>query len=126
MKKLTKTELDQLYTETCSKINGYVLHGVTGEIMLVIKSYDQEMIMAVINKIGSSRIEDLKVVSHIFERDLNDRDSRNTSSARPKDKTKGSNSTRSRNTKAENSKRRAKSSPKRGTRIRETDPSMGE
>jgi hypothetical protein len=107
MKKLTKTELDQRYTETCSKINGYVLHGVTGEIMLVIKSYDQEIIMAVINKIGSSRIEDLQVVSQILERDLNDRDSRNISSTRSKDKTKSASRRGGGSTKAKNSKHRS-------------------
>lgn len=72
------------------------------------------------------RSREMKALASQLEESFYERHNGHNVKAGPKDKTKGSNSTRSRNTKAENSKRRAKSSPKRGTRIRETDPSMGE
>jgi hypothetical protein len=101
MKKLTKTELDQLYTEISSRINGYVLHGIDGQIILVVKTTDEHLIKNVIDKIGTSRIEELKIISKRLEMDLHDRNNRHPSETGSKNKTKGavSNGSGSRKTK---------------------------
>jgi hypothetical protein len=106
MKKLTKTEVDQLYTEISSSINGYVLHGSEGEMILVIKTTDEHLIKNVIDKIGSSRIEELKIISKRLEMDLHDRDNRHPSQTGSKNKTKGSVSNGSGSRKTKNTKHR--------------------
>ena len=107
-------------------MNGYFLFGTNDEIILVFKSSSEEEIINIIKKIATMRSREMKALASELEESFYERSNGYNVKAGPKDKTKGSNSTRSRNPKAENSKHRAKHSPKRMTRIRETDPSMGE
>lgn len=107
-------------------MNGYFLFGTNDEIILVFKSPSEEDIINIIKKIATMRSREMKALASELEESFYERSNGYNGKTGPENKTKGSNSNGSRNPKAENSKHRSKHSPKRGPRIRETDPSMGE
>jgi ribosome-binding ATPase YchF (GTP1/OBG family) len=93
-------------------MNGYVLHGVDGEILLVMRGFDEEEILHIIGRIRASRRKDIKELAEELEKSLYDNGSRRDSSqVGPKNKSKGSNSTRSGRTKTADPKHRSKPRP---------------
>ena len=77
-------------------MNSYILEGTDGEYIIVIKSFDVKLITDIIDRIASSRKEDLKELAWQLEKSLHDDGSRrNSSKARPKNTAKSTNSTRS-------------------------------
>jgi hypothetical protein len=93
-------------------MNGYVLHGVDGEILLVMRGFDEEEILHIIGRIRASRRKDIKELADELEKSLYDNGSRgNPSQTRPKNKGKGTNSPRSGRSKAADTKHRTKSCP---------------
>lgn len=87
-------------------MQGYFLEGVDGELLLVIRSYNEEQMYSIIKKIETMREEEIKDLAKILEMHFNDRnkDGRHLSETRPKDKKKGTVSNRSRNRKTINTK----------------------
>ena len=71
-------------------INGYFLEGVDGELLMVIKSHDEEVMYSIIKKIESMRSPEVKKLAEILEIHFNERDSnrRNSSETRPQNKKK--------------------------------------
>lgn len=93
-------------------MEGYVLTGVEEEYLLVIKSEDYEIILAIIDRIAASRRKDFKNFALELEKSLNDDGGRRDSGkTRSKNKTKNPTSNRSRRTKTANAQHRAKSRP---------------
>lgn len=91
---------------------GYVLHGIENEILLVVRGSDEEEILHLIGRLRASRRKDIKELADELEKSLYDNDSsRNSSKARPKNKTKGATGARSGRTKAADPKHRTKPSP---------------
>ena len=92
-------------------MDGYVLSGVEGEYLLVIRTFEEEDIIHIIDRISASRKKDMKKLALILEKSLRDDGSRgNPSKARSKNKTKSSNSNRGGRSKTANTKHRTKSS----------------
>lgn len=87
-------------------MKGYFLEGVDGELLLVIRGYNEEQMYSIIKKIETMREEEMKELARVLEIHFNDRnkDGRNSGSARPENKKKGTVSNRNRNRKAINSK----------------------
>jgi len=91
-------------------MDGYVLHGTDGEILLVVKSTYEEEILHLIERMLASRRKDVKELAWELEKSLYDnRSTRDTSKTRSKDKSKSTNGSSSRSKKAENTQRRTKS-----------------
>lgn len=107
-------------------MNGYFLFGTNNEVILVLKSGQEDDILQVIKKLATMRSKEVKELASELEESFYERSYRNNVEAGPKNKTKGSNSTRGRNTKAKDSKHRAKHGPEGWARVRTTDPDMGE
>jgi hypothetical protein len=86
-------------------ISGYFLEGVDGELLMVIRSYDEETMYSIIKKIESMRSPEIKKLAEILEMHFNERDSNggDSSKARSQDKKKSTDSNRSRNRKTGNS-----------------------
>lgn len=68
-------------------MNAYIKRGVDGEIILVIRGYDEEVVEAVISKLQHARSKALKILAEQLEKDFNGNDStRGTiSKTKPKD-----------------------------------------
>ena len=68
-------------------MNAYIKRGVDGEIILVIRGYDKEVVEAVISKLQHARSKALKTLAEQLEKDFNGNDStRGTiSKIKPKD-----------------------------------------
>ena len=68
-------------------MNAYIKRGVDGEIVLVIRGYDKEVIEAVISKLQHARSKVLKTLAEQLEKDFNGSDStrRTISKTKPKD-----------------------------------------
>lgn len=99
-------------------MNGYFLFGTNEEIILVIKSSDEEDILNIIKKIATMRSKKVKELASQLEESFYERSYRNNVKAGSKNKTKGSNSTRGGNTKTKNAKHRAEHGSKGRTRSR--------
>jgi hypothetical protein len=87
------------------KIKGYVLEGVDKELLLVIRSYDEEQVYSIIKKIETMRDNEIKELAKVLEMHLNDRHSNrgDSSETRSQNKKKSTTSNRSRNRKTINS-----------------------
>lgn len=107
-------------------MNGYFLFGTNNEVILVLKSGQEEDILNIIRKLATMRSKDMKAFASQLEESFYERSYRNTIQAGPKDKTKSANSTRSRNTKAKDAKHRTEHGVKGGSRSWKTDPHLGE
>lgn len=107
-------------------MNGYFLFGTNNEVILVLKSGQEEDILNIIKKLATMRSKEMKAFASQLEESFYERSYRNHVEAGSKDKTKGPNSTRSRNTKAKNAKHRAEHGSERRVRSRKTDPDLGE
>ncbi len=94
-------------------MNGYFLFGTNEEIILVIKSTDEEDILNIIKKIATMRSKKVKALASQLEESFYERSYRNNVKAGPKNKTEGTNSTRGRNTKTENTEHRPEHGSKR-------------
>ena len=89
------------------KIKGYFLEGVDGELLMVIRGYDEEQMYSIIKKLESMRSPEIKnlaetLENHFYERDSNN--GRHNVTARPENKKKGTSSNRNRNRKTINTK----------------------
>lgn len=88
-------------------MNGYFLFGTNEEIILVIKSSDEEDILNIIKKIATMRSKEVKELASQLEESFYERSYRNNVKAGPKNKTKGADGPRGRNTKTKDSKHRS-------------------
>lgn len=107
-------------------MNGYFLFGTNNEVILVLKSGQEEDILNIIRKLATMRSKDMKAFASQLEESFYERSYRNTIQTGPKDKTKSANSTRGRNTKAKDAKHRTEHGVKGGSRSWKTDPHLGE
>ena len=90
--------------------DAYVLEGIEEEYLLVIKTENEESILAIIDRLNTSRSKWLKELALLLEESLHDTGSRRYSGeTRPKNSPKGSNGDKRRRTKAANTKHRTKS-----------------
>jgi len=90
--------------------DAYILEGIEDEYLLVIKSQDQDSILALIDRLSTSRSKWMKELALLLEESLNDTGSRRYSGKTgPQNKTKGSNGDNRRRSKAANSQHRSKS-----------------
>lgn len=99
-------------------MNGYFLFGTNEEIILVIKSSDEEDILNIIKKIATMRSKKVKALASQLEESFYERSYRHNGKTGPKDKTKSSDSTRGRNTTTKNTEHRAEHGSKRRTGTR--------
>jgi hypothetical protein len=85
---------------------GYFLYGSDDEMMMVIRGYDENLMLSIISKLKKSREQDIKNLAEILENHFYDRDNdrRSTSKTRSENKKTGGRSIRSRNTKIKNTK----------------------
>lgn len=72
-------------------MNGYVIRGIDDELLLVIRSMDEELIHQIIKKISSMREKEIKALAEDLEMDLLNGHT-NGSNGKPKPKDKGSGS----------------------------------
>ena len=107
-------------------MNGYFLFGTNNEVILVLKSGQEDDILQVIKKLATMRSKEVKELASELEESFYERSYRNNVKAGPKNKTKGSNSTRGRNTKTKDSKHWAKHGSEGWAGVRTTDPDMGQ
>jgi hypothetical protein len=86
-------------------IGGYFLEGVDGELLMVIRSHDEEAMYSIIKKLETMRSPEVKKLAEILEMHFNERDSngRDSSKARSQNKKKSTNGNRSRDRKTGNS-----------------------
>jgi hypothetical protein len=91
-------------------LGGYFLYGSEGELLLVIKSNDEDLLLTIIKKLQASRDKDIKKLGSELEENFHDRDIRNSSKARPQNKTKSASRSRGGNSKAKDAKHRSKPS----------------
>jgi len=90
-------------------LDSYILEGIENEYLLVVKTEDMNTILALIDRLNSSRLKWMKDLAADLERSLYDTGSRRDSSkTRPKDKGKSSTGDRGRRTKAANTQHRPK------------------
>jgi hypothetical protein len=106
-------------------MNGYFLFGTNNEVILVLKSGQEEDILHIIKKLATMRSKEMKAFASQLEESFYERSYRNNVEAGSKNKTKGADSTRSRNPKTKNSKHRAKHGSKGGPGSWKTDPDLG-
>jgi hypothetical protein len=106
-------------------LNGYVMLGVTGEILMVIRSFDEEAIISIIKKLQASRDKDLKDLGVRLEMELNEGHNRDPSKPEPQDKRPGSRSVKGRNRKTAHPEPEPERSPKGRPRVRKTGTGMG-
>jgi hypothetical protein len=93
-------------------MESYILEGTDEEYLIVIKSFDIKVITEIIDRLASSRKEDLKQLAWELEKSLHDDGSRrNSSKARSKDKAKSPDSARGGRKKTANPQHRSKPSP---------------
>lgn len=91
--------------------DGYILHGVDGNILLVVKGNDEEEILHIIGRLRASRRKEIKELADELEKSLYDNGSdRNPSKTGPKNKSKSATGARSGRTKATDPKHRTKPS----------------
>jgi hypothetical protein len=107
-------------------MNGYFLFGTNNEVILVLKSGQEEDILNIIKKLATMRSKEMKAFASQLEESFYERSYRHNVEAGPKDKSKGSNGTRGGNTKTKNTKHRTEHGPKGRSRSRTTDPNLGE
>ncbi len=89
--------------------DAYILEGIENEYLLVIKSQDQDSILALIDRLSTSRSKWMKELALLLEESLHDTGSRRDSSKiRSKDKTKSTNGNNRRRTKTADSQYRTK------------------
>jgi len=90
--------------------DAYILEGIEDEYLLVIKSQDQDSILALIDRLSTSRSKWMKELALLLEESLHDTGSRRHSSkAGSKNKTKSTTSDNRRRSKTANSQYRSKS-----------------
>ena len=107
-------------------LDSYVLEGIEDEYLLVVKSKDISKILALIDRLNSSRLKWMKDLAAELERSLYDTGSRgNSSKTGPKDKTAGSTGNRGGRKKATHSVNRSKSRSKGRSRVRSSGSHMG-
>ena len=89
--------------------DSYILEGIENEYLLVVKTEDVNTILAIIDRLNTSRLKWMKDLAAELEKSLHDPGSRGyPSQTRSKDKTKSPTSNRDRRTKTGNSQHRAK------------------
>jgi hypothetical protein len=89
--------------------DSYILEGIESEYLLVVKTEDVNTILAIIDRLGTSRLKYIKDLAAELEKSLHDDGSRrNSSKIGPKDKAKSTTSNKGRRTKAANPKYRSK------------------
>lgn len=106
-------------------MNGYFLFGTNEEIILVIKSGDEEDILNIIKKIATMRSKEMKILASQLEESFYERSYRNNIKAGPKNKAKSADSHGRRNAKTKNAKHRSEHGSKGRSGLRETDTSLG-
>jgi hypothetical protein len=81
-------------------VNGYFLYGSDNEMLMVIRSHDEDFMMSIITKLKKSREPQIKELAETLENHFYDRDSdgRNTSKTRSQNKKTSRSSGSSRNT----------------------------
>lgn len=90
-------------------MDGYILHGTDGEILLVVRTKEEEEILHLIGRINASRRKHIKELAWELEKSLYDNGSRRDSSKTgSKNQSKGANSTRSGRTETRDTKHRSK------------------
>jgi hypothetical protein len=107
-------------------MNGYFLFGTNEEVILVLKSGQEEDILNIIKKLATMRSKEMKAFASQLEESFYERSYRNNVQTGPKNKTEGSNSNGGRNSKTKNPKHRAQHGSKGGSRSWKTDPNLGE
>lgn len=72
-------------------MNGYFLYGSDNEMLMVIRGYDENMMIGIINKLKKSKEEDIKKLAEILESHFYERDASrgSTSKTRPKNPQNG-------------------------------------
>jgi len=55
-------------------MNGYFLYGSDDEMLMVIRGYDENAMIGIINKLKKSREEDIKKLAEILENQFYERD----------------------------------------------------
>jgi len=106
-------------------MNGYFLFGTNNEVILVLKSGQEEDILNIIRKLATMRSKDMKAFASQLEESFYERSYRNNVKAGPKNKTKSSDGTRGGNTKTKNTKHRSKHGAQGRPGSRTTDISLG-
>lgn len=85
-------------------MNGYFLEGSDGEFLMVIRSYEEDVMWSIIKKLQSMRDPEIKLLADKLEKHFNDRDRGSVSKTQSENKKSGLKSNRSRNYKANNPK----------------------
>lgn len=80
------------------------MRGLTGEFLLVLRSFNEDEIVSVIKRLQASRDKTLKELAAKLEQDVNEGHFRNSGRARPEDKKKGGRGVKHRDDKTANSK----------------------
>lgn len=52
-------------------MDAYIKNGVDGEIIMVIRGYDQDLINSLIHRLSSSRTKEIKAIANRLEEDFN-------------------------------------------------------
>lgn len=92
--------------------DSYILEGIEKEYLLVVKTEDVNNILAIIDRMNTSRLKWMKDLAADLEKSLyDDGCRRNSSKVGPKDKAKGTVSNKGRRTKTANTQHRSKPRP---------------
>ena len=105
-------------------MNGYFLFGTNNEVILVLKSGQEEDILNIIKKLATMRSKEMKAFASQLEESFYER-SRSNVEAGSKNKIKGSNGTRGGNTKTKNTKHRAEHGTKGRSGSRTSSSDLG-
>jgi hypothetical protein len=73
------------------ELNGYFLHGVDGEKLLVVRGYNEPLLEKIILTLKRSRDQDIKELAEVLENHFNERhdDGRSSVETRSKNKKNG-------------------------------------
>ena len=85
-------KIGQCFTALAGDImNGYFLYGSDNEMLMVIRGYDEDVMIGIINKLKKSREDEIKKLAEILENHFYERDTSRGSSikTRPKDSQNG-------------------------------------